>query len=235
MVRMAVPVRDTRGGRARTGEPDSGEMLDERDAVEEPGGRWPAAGTIRSQWTATDLDNLPDDGLRYEIVDGTLLVSPAPTPFHQRASRRLQRLLEGACPEGFEVFDAPVDWRPDGTTSLQPDLLVVRTADVTRDRLLGTPLVVVEVLSPSSVRVDRTVKRDRYAEAGVAQYWIVDPGAADRFATVEVYDLAENADGTSDYVMQVRAAGEEEMRASLPPAAFGADAVVAVTPAGLVS
>lgn len=62
-------------------------------------------------WTVDDLANLPDEGLRYELVDGMLLVSPAPRLVHQRAGGRLFRLLAAACPAHLEVFYAPVDWQ----------------------------------------------------------------------------------------------------------------------------
>src|SRR5699024_10768533 len=73
------------------------------------------------EWTVNDLDLLPDDGLQYELLDGLLLVSPAPVPVHQRVITRLLVLLHAACPPGYEVFTAPLDWRPDQRTSLQPD------------------------------------------------------------------------------------------------------------------
>ncbi len=61
-------------------------------------------------WTVDDLARLPDDGLRYELVDGVLLVSPAPRPLHQRAVLELALLLREACPEDLEVFVAPLDF-----------------------------------------------------------------------------------------------------------------------------
>ena len=75
-------------------------------------------------WTVDDLDRIPDDGLQYELLDGLLLVSPAPPKSHQRAVGRMYLLLTKACPAAFEVFFAPLDWRPDMLTSLQPDVLV---------------------------------------------------------------------------------------------------------------
>ena len=87
-------------------------------------GVWP--DHIDGEWTVDDLETLPDDGLRYELLDGTLIVSPAPVPRHQRAIVRLVLLLSAACPADHEVFVAPLDWQPDRRTSLEPDLLVVR-------------------------------------------------------------------------------------------------------------
>jgi Uma2 family endonuclease len=127
------------------------------------------------EWTVDDLDRLPDDGLQYELLDGILLVSPAPMLRHQRAAGRLFLLLTSACPVELEAYFAPVDWRPDQRTSLQPDLLVVRKQDL-EERNLTKPLVLaVEVLSPSSRRKDAVLKRSKYQDSGIKHYWIVDP------------------------------------------------------------
>lgn len=126
-------------------------------------------------WTVADLANLPDDGLRYELVDGTLLVSAAPNKAHQRAIGRLHLLLAAACPPDLEVFLAPTDYQPTNTRSFQPDLLVVSRTDP-GDAAVTTPLALaVEVLSPSSRSVDLVLKRAVYEQAGVATYWVVDP------------------------------------------------------------
>src|SRR4051812_31505951 len=106
------------------------------------------------EWTVADLELLPEDGLQYELLDGLLLVSPAPVPIHQRVTRKLLRLLDDACPESMEAFSAPLDWQPDLRTSLQPDLLVVKSSDV-GSRNVSAPLILaVEILSPSTRRKD---------------------------------------------------------------------------------
>ena len=126
-------------------------------------------------WTVADLADLPDDGLRYELVDGTLLVSAAPSKLHQRAVGNLHVLLRQACPPDLEVFLAPTDYQPTSTRSLQPDLLVV-SRDDPGTAAVTTPLTLaVEVLSPSSRSIDAVLKRALYEQAGVAQYWLVDP------------------------------------------------------------
>ncbi len=126
-------------------------------------------------WTVADLDLLPDDGLRYELVDGTLLVSAAPSKQHQRVLGNLHVLLRAACPPELEVFLAPTDYQPTDTRSLQPDLLVVTREDP-GVKAVTTPLALaVEVLSPSSRSVDLVLKRELYQQAGVACYWVVDP------------------------------------------------------------
>jgi Uma2 family endonuclease len=111
-------------------------------------------------WTVDDLDRLPDDGLRYELVDGVLLVSPAPRPRHQRAVLGLaRRVLADACPPELEVFVAPLDFRPARQRSLQPDVLVVRREDVGEDNVSRPLLLAVEVLSPGTRLRDETLKR----------------------------------------------------------------------------
>ena len=126
-------------------------------------------------WTFDDLDALPDDGLRYELVDGMLLVSPAPTKTHQRCQANLFRLIDRVVPEGFEIFLAPTDYRPTSSRSLQPDLLVVSRADPGEAAVTTPLLLAVEVVSPSSRSVDLLLKRGLYEEAGVRHYWVVDP------------------------------------------------------------
>lgn len=126
-------------------------------------------------WTLEDLAVLPDDGLRYELVDGTLLVSAAPSKLHQRAVGNLYVLLRAACPPELEVFLAPTDYQPTQTRSLQPDLLVVSRLDP-GDGPVTMPLALaVEVISPSSRSIDSVLKRVLYEQAGVGQYWLVDP------------------------------------------------------------
>ncbi|WP_129668831.1 Uma2 family endonuclease [Phytoactinopolyspora endophytica] len=151
-------------------------------------------------WTVDDLAQLPDDdGLRYELIDGTLIVSPAPIPLHQRAVRRLTRVLEESCPPNLEVFFAPLDWQPDERNSLEPDLLVVANEDVGDTRITSPLKLAVEVLSASSRLRDTTLKYAKYAEGGVASYWIVDPATP----SIVAYDLhdgryVEVANGTGD-------------------------------------
>jgi Uma2 family endonuclease len=150
-------------------------------------GVWP--DHIDGEWTVDDLETLPDDGLRYELLDGTLIVSPAPVPRHQRAIVRLVLLLSAACPADHEVFVAPLDWQPDRRTSLEPDLLVVRKDRIGEKNITETPAIVIEVLSPGTARIDKMLKFSRYQEGGIEQYWIVDP----RVPSIEVYRLADGA------------------------------------------
>ena len=130
-------------------------------------------------WTRDMVLALPEAGNRYELLDGELLVTPAPSPRHQDAVRvvlgLLHRYLEGVG-EGA-VYAAPADVSLDGRQYLQPDLLVVKAPAGRRPSSwasAGTPLLVIEVGSPSTARYDRLLKRLGYLRAGVSEYWIVD-------------------------------------------------------------
>lgn len=127
-----------------------------------------------------DYAQLPDDGKRYEVIDGELHVTPSPSPLHQRLSKRLQRQLEGyfEARDLGEVFNAPLDVILSRHDIVEPDLLIVgNPAQVSQRGIEGAPLLVVEVLSPSTLSRDRGMKAQRYAELGVAHYWILDPDA----------------------------------------------------------
>ena len=128
----------------------------------------------RRPLTVADLEPFPDDGHRNELLDGTLIVSPAPSLQHQRVHSRFMYALTGACPEELEVFSAPTDVALGDDTCMQPDLLVVRTG-LTGARITEPPVLVVEILSPSSRLIDLNLKRARYERAGVPSYWVIDP------------------------------------------------------------
>ncbi len=139
--------------------------------------------TSRRDWTVEELQLLPDDGNRYELVDGQLLVTPAPGWVHQRAARELVRLFLPYLEQtGLELYFAPtaVRWGP--RSEVEPDLFVLPTLrDATTRYIDGlrTLVLVVEVLSPTSVRADRFTERAAYLANGVPDYWIVD--TANRF------------------------------------------------------
>lgn len=127
------------------------------------------------EWTVDDLDALPDDGLRYELVDGVLLVSAAPSQLHQLALTNLVHLMVGACPLPMRTLVAPVDVRFSRTRQLQPDLTVFPSLDLTGTVPRALPLLAVEVLSPSTRAVDRTLKRQVFQDGGIPSYWLLDP------------------------------------------------------------
>jgi Uma2 family endonuclease len=130
-------------------------------------------------WTRDEVLALPDDGNRYELVDGALLVSPSPRPLHQLGVSELFRLLDPFVRTNRlgDVLLSPSDLDLRSEQLVQPDLFVVRTADGRQLREwteVGIPLLVVEVLSPSTARQDRITKRRRYQRSAVPSYWIVD-------------------------------------------------------------
>jgi len=132
--------------------------------------------TIMSNaFTVEDLEAMPDDGKRYELIGGAIVVTPSPEPVHQRVELGLARRIEDACPPGHEVFVSPIDFDLPGGQRVEPDIIVVPHASVGEKRLSGPALLVVEIVSPGSAVNDRVTKRDVYAEAGVPAYWIVDP------------------------------------------------------------
>jgi Uma2 family endonuclease len=137
-----------------------------------------------------DFANLPDDGKRYELLDGDLLVTPSPSPLHQWVSKRLQRQLEAYFEDRSlgKVFDAPLDVILSLYDVFEPDLLVVRPDQISKRGIEGPPLLLVEILSPSTQDRDRSSKANRYAHFGVPHYWIVDPD----LARIECYRLSES-------------------------------------------
>lgn len=122
--------------------------------------------------TVEDLEAMPDDGRRYELIGGAIVMTPAPGVGHQRVSRRLQDQIEAAWP-AMEVFDAPIDLDLPGGQRVEPDLVVVERGR-TGKRLVLPVALVVEIVSPGSTVNDRITKLGVYAEAGIAHYWIVD-------------------------------------------------------------
>lgn len=126
-------------------------------------------------YTVDDLEGVPDDGRRYELINGALLVSPALGLRHQKIVAMLTAALVRKCPDNMHVLPAPFAVRPSKSTELQPDVLVGRVEDFT-DRVLPVgPLLAVEVLSPSTTLVDLHAKKAVYECLSVASYWIIDP------------------------------------------------------------
>jgi Uma2 family endonuclease len=155
-------------------------------------------------WTADDLDAFPDDGLRYELVDGVLLVSSAPSEEHQIALGNLFFQLRLAVPDDLRVFVAPFAVRFSPRRHLEPDVLVLP-----KDRSLADrrPLLVVEVLSPSTRATDATLKRHVFEQGGVPAYWLVDPLEP----SLTVLELVDGA-----YLETATVRGEQPYEASVP-------------------
>ncbi len=169
-------------------------------------------------FTYGDLASFPDDGLRRELVDGQLLVSPSLRLSHQRAAARLFSRLERAAPSEVEVFFAPLDVVFSASTVLVPDVLVMRREDAAEELITRPPLLVVEVFSPSTRRTDLTLKRATYEAHGVQSYLLVDPA-------VPSLTVLELEDGR--YVERAVVQGEESWTAERP-------FPVSVTPTDLV-
>jgi Uma2 family endonuclease len=129
-------------------------------------------------WTIAELDALPDDGNKYEVIDGELLVTPEPTQEHQHILSRLTWLLYpfvNAHDLGM-VFDSHTSVRVPGA-SVEPDLMVRQPAEDVHQRWedAPTPILVVEVHSPGTRRRDQVHKRNFYMSRGIPEYWMIDP------------------------------------------------------------
>jgi Uma2 family endonuclease len=125
-------------------------------------------------FTVADLEATPDDGRRYELLDGVLVVSPRPTTVHLWVATKLVGVLLAACPEDLGVVAEPA-LQLTSKTELAPDIVVVRTAQVGGAKFTEPPLLVVEVRSPSTALIDLNRKKGVYEKFGVQSYWIVDP------------------------------------------------------------
>lgn len=146
------------------------------------------------RYTYEDYRQLPDDGKRYEVHDGELVVSPSPTRRHQQLSKRMQfqlyKYVEVDHQLG-EVYYAPLDVILADDNVLVPDLIFVsraRQESFSRRGLEGAPDLVVEILSPSTRARDQGQKRRIYARFGVRELWLVDPER-------DAIDLHELVDG----------------------------------------
>jgi Uma2 family endonuclease len=159
---------------------------------------WPAQG----EWRYEDYKRLPDDGRRYEIIEGALYVTAAPNLDHQYTVGEIFAALRTCVRErqlGI-VISAPFEVHlPDIAWPVQPDVLFIaagRGPHPGAEGFTGAPDLIVEVLSKSTTRTDRLVKFGAYERAGVHEYWLVDP----RTRSVEVYALS--AEGTYEMAGQ---------------------------------
>jgi len=151
------------------------------------------AARSRVRFKATDIWDVPDDNLRYEVIDGELFMTPAPSFRHQSSLMVLATIIFNLVhPRGLgTVVQAPVGVVLDEEDGVQPDLIYIsrERASIISDRgVEGAPDLVVEVLSPSTEARDRGVKMRRYAVAGVAHYWLLDL----RAHALEAYILGED-------------------------------------------
>ncbi|NJN94879.1 MAG: Uma2 family endonuclease [Anaerolineales bacterium] len=151
--------------------------------------RFPRQG----DWTYQDWLNFPDDGWKYEIIDGVLQMSPPPSVNHQRSSGGLfaRMRLYAEDKNLGEVLEAPCGVRlPNQPVPVEPDIFFVkkeRIGIIGNQYVEGVPDLVIEILSPSNASYDRETKFKLYQEAGVPEYWLVDYEAK----TIEVFNLAQ--------------------------------------------
>ena len=134
------------------------------------------------EWTVDDYLQL-EEGLLAQLIDGQLIMSPAPTTTHQRVLGRLYLLFEKLA---GEAFFSPVDLYINKKNVLQPDLVYISEdkKEIITDRgIEGVPDLVIEVISPSNSFIDRNTKRKKYLALGVTEYWIIDPNNE----TLEIY------------------------------------------------
>lgn len=181
---------------------------------------WPAAGQL---FTVGDLDRMPDDGRRYELVDGVLIVSPAQQVPHQLVLAELIVVLHGACSPGLFVVPGP-GVRMSADTELIPDLVVMRQDQLSAPRVTRPPLLAVEIQSPSTALFDLNTKKAVYERFSIGSYWVVVPD-------VDQPELMafELRDGRYEQVAHVT--GGQRFRAARP---FSVDIVPARLVAGLL-
>ena len=138
-----------------------------------------AALELRYDWDYSDYARLPDDGNRYEVIDGELLVTPAPSPLHQRLCFRLAMALEAYVERnGLGVVLPDVDLLFQTGQFLRPDFLVAPGSPregITKRGVEKAPSLVAEILSPTSGSIDLVKKPARYGDFGIAEYWVLDP------------------------------------------------------------
>jgi Uma2 family endonuclease len=127
-------------------------------------------------WTTDDLDELPESQRHHELIDGVLIVPPAPSNVHQTVIWRLAAALAHGCPSRYDVTQG-VEIRISTTRSLIPDVVATTAEAAARHTGKFGPhevVLAVEVISPSSVTMDQITKSALYAQAGIPYYWLVD-------------------------------------------------------------
>jgi Uma2 family endonuclease len=137
-------------------------------------------GPPQGSWTYEDYAALPDDGRRYELVNGVLVMAPAPGTGHQSIVVRLSYYLfmHVELAGLGRVFSGPVDVELGPKNVYQPDLVVVLNAHLERvaeKKISGAPDLAVEIASPGTAAYDRLTKNEKYAQAGIPEYWLVKP------------------------------------------------------------
>ena len=166
-------------------------------------------------WTYEDYLAFPEDGKRYEIIDGDCYMSPSPRTKHQEVSGNLLYFLKAHLKrtKRGRVFDAPMDVILSDINVVQPDILVIlatRTSMITEKNIQGAPDIVIEIISETSRKTDEITKKKLYERYGVLEYWIVDP----ELELVKIYRLTDGRYGRAEERAQER--GETVTTALLP-------------------
>ena len=133
---------------------------------------WPSPG---KPFTVAELDRMPDDGHRYELLDGVLVVSPRPTPAHQVVAFTLASILDRATPPEWQVVPEPAVV-VSRDTEFSPDIVVVARDQLSGAKITRPPILAVDVRSPSTALIDLNLKKAAYERFGVPSYWVVIPG-----------------------------------------------------------
>lgn len=178
---------------------------------------WPPPGR---PITVADLDRMPDDGRRYELAGGVLIVSPRPRLSHQVVALELAVLLRQACPGHLAVVPEPAVQLSEDT-EFDPDIIVIRREHLRQAKAVKPPLLAVEVQSPRTALIDLNVKKDAYESFGVESYWMVQPDLDHPALTA-----LELADGR--YVERATVTGDQAFHPARP-------FPLTVTPAQLVA
>jgi Uma2 family endonuclease len=180
---------------------------------------WPSPG---KPFTVAELDRMPDDGHRYELLDGVLVVSPRPTPAHQVVAFTLATILDRACPPEWQVVPEPAVM-VSRETEFAPDIVVVGRDQLSGTKITRPPVLAVEVRSPSTALIDLNAKKAANGRFGVPSYWVVipDPGKPELIA----FELRDGR-----YAEAARVSGGEPFAAARP---FAVEVVPARLVAGL--
>ena len=180
---------------------------------------WPAAG---QPFTDGELDQMPEDGRRYEVLDGALVAGPRPGALHQVLAARLAGTLLAACPDGMFVLSGR-DVRLSRTTVFAPDITVARHRPPGGGRLTEPPLLAAEIRPPGAALIDLDRRKAAYHAFGVRAYWVIVPDT--RWPELTIFEPAGG-----QYERVARAVGGEVFRARQP---FRVEVIPARLAAGL--
>lgn len=161
-------------------------------------------------YTVADLERERelDDRLRWELLEGELVMTPSPRAIHQQLALRLAvRLLATVDHDSVDVIPAPIDVRLSDRTVLQPDLVVAAFEQIRDEGIVGAPVLAVEILSPSTRRRDLVTKLEILQRSGCPHYWVLDPDEV----SLRAWHLVDGR-----YLLHTHAAGDEEVRITEP-------------------